>query len=74
MSSRENLMRVENKVLSEIPWLVDDYQTYLRRILEEKERERKEILRYLKELNASALKLLPEELADVVPFGDWREE
>lgn len=67
MSSREDLMRVENKVLSEIPWLAEDYQSYLKRILGEKERERREVIRCLKELTASARKILPRELIDVIP-------
>ncbi|WCN28593.1 hypothetical protein [Thermococcus kodakarensis] len=56
-------------VLTEVPWLAEDYQSYLRRILEEKERERKEVIRCLKELTASARKILPKELVDIIPFS-----
>ncbi|WP_156471138.1 hypothetical protein [Thermococcus peptonophilus] len=64
----------KESVLTEVPWLSEDYRGYLRRILEEKERERKEVLRCLRELNASARKLLPKELIDVIPSSECINE
>ncbi|MBP1912922.1 hypothetical protein [Thermococcus stetteri] len=74
MNQEEEQEESANKVLAEIPWLAGDYQGYLRRILEEKGRERKEVLKYLRELNTGVRRLLPKELADVVPFGDLLDE